>query len=134
MATRAASGKALNAAAALFPSLIGGSADLAPSNKTFIDGSPEFQKKDYAVAISVSAYANSPWAPSCQACSCMAVSGPMAAPSWFLPIMSGPAIRVAALMKLPVIYVFTHDSVAVGEDGPTHQPVEHLASCGPFPI
>ena len=133
MATRAASGKALNAAAAVFPSLMGGSADLAPSNKTFIDGIPEFQKKDYAgrnIRFGVREFAMG------AIMSGMFLHGgirPYGGTFLVFADYVRPAIRVAALMKLPVIYVFTHDSVAVGEDGPTHQPVEHLASLRAIP-
>ena len=128
MATRAASGKVLNAAATVFPSLMGGSADLAPSNKTFIDGSPEFQKKDYTgrnIHFGVREFAMG------AIMSGMFLHGgirPYGGTFLVFADYVRPAIRLAALMKLPVIYVFTHDSVAVGEDGPTHQPVEHLAS------
>jgi transketolase len=133
MATRAASGKALNAAATLFPSLMGGSADLAPSNKTFIDGSPEFQKKDYTgrnIRFGVREFAMG------AIMSGMFLHGgirPYGGTFLVFADYVRPAIRVAALMKLPVIYVFTHDSVAVGEDGPTHQPVEQLASLRAIP-
>ena len=133
MATRAASGKALNAAAAIFPSLTGGSADLAPSNKTFIDGSPEFQKTNYSgrnIRFGVREFAMG------AIMSGMFLHGgirPYGGTFLVFADYIRPAIRVAALMKLPVIYVFTHDSVAVGEDGPTHQPVEHLASLRAIP-
>jgi transketolase len=133
MATRAASGKVLNAAAALFPSLMGGSADLAPSNKTFIDGSPEFQKKSYDgrnIRFGVREFAMG------AVMSGMFLHGgirPYGGTFLVFADYMRPAIRVAALMKLPLIYVFTHDSVAVGEDGPTHQPVEHLASLRAIP-
>ena len=133
MATRAASGKALNAAAAIFPSLMGGSADLAPSNKTFIDGCPEFQKKDYSgrnIRFGVREFAMG------AIMTGMFLHGgirPYGGTFLVFADYIRPAIRVAALMKLPVIYVFTHDSVAVGEDGPTHQPVEHLASLRAIP-
>ncbi len=127
MATRAASGKVLNAAAAIFPSLVGGSADLAPSNKTYIDGSPEFQKKHYDgrnIRFGVREFAMG------AIMSGMFLHGgvrPYGGTFLVFADYMRPAIRLAALMKLPVVYVFTHDSVALGEDGPTHQPVEHLA-------
>ena len=127
VATRVASGMVLNAIAGRLPSLIGGSADLAPSNKTYIDSSHEFQKNRYDgrnIRFGVREHA---------------MGGIMSGMSLhkglrpyggtFLVFADylRPAIRVACIMKLPVIYVFTHDSIAVGEDGPTHQPVEHLA-------
>ena len=133
MATRAASGKVLNAAAAVFPSLMGGSADLAPSNKTLIDGSPEFQKKNYDgrnIRFGVREFAMG------AIMSGMFLHGGVRPYGGTFLVFSDymrPAIRLAALMKLPVIYVFTHDSVAVGEDGPTHQPVEHLAALRAIP-
>jgi transketolase len=133
MATRAASGKVLTAAAGIFPSLIGGSADLAPSNKTFIEGIAEFQKKSPQgrnIRFGVREFAMG------AIMSGMFLHGgtrPYGGTFLVFADYVRPAIRVAALMKLPVIYVFTHDSVAVGEDGPTHQPVEHLAALRAIP-
>ncbi|MBU0987459.1 MAG: transketolase, partial [Proteobacteria bacterium] len=127
IATRAASGKVLNAIAKNLPTLIGGSADLAPSNKTYLDFSHEFQKDSYDgrnIRFGVREHAMG------------AIMSGMFLHNGLRPYggtflvfadYMRPAIRVACLMKLPVIYVFTHDSIAVGEDGPTHQPVEHLA-------
>ena len=133
IATRAASGKVLNSIAPNLPSLMGGSADLAPSNKTYLDCSTVFQKGDWAGrnmrfgvrehamgAIMSGMYLHSGVRP---------FGGTFLV---FADYMRG-AIRVASLMKLPLIYVFTHDSVAVGEDGPTHQPIEHLASLRAIP-
>jgi transketolase len=133
VATRAASGKVLNAIAPNLPSLMGGSADLAPSNKTYLNCSSEFQKnsrdgrnirfgvREHAMGAVLSGmYLHSGVRP---------YGGTFLV---FADYMR-PAIRLAALMKLPVIYVFTHDSVAVGEDGPTHQPVEHLAALRAIP-
>jgi transketolase len=128
MATRAASGKVLNAIAGKLPTLMGGSADLAPSNKTHIGASHDFQKGSYDgrnIRFGVRELAMG------------AILSGMTLHKGIRPYggtflvfadYMRPAIRVAALMKLPVIYVFTHDSIAVGEDGPTHQPVETLAS------
>jgi transketolase len=128
VATRSASGKVLNAIAATLPTLMGGSADLAPSNKTEIAGAHDFQKGSYDgrnIRFGVRELAMG------------AILSGMALHKGIRPYggtflvfadYMRPAIRVAALMKLPVIYIFTHDSIAVGEDGPTHQPVEHLAS------
>jgi transketolase len=112
---------------------MGGSADLAPSNKTFIDDSPEFQKKHYDgrnVRFGVREFAMG------AIVSGMFLHGgvrPYGGTFLVFADYMRPAIRLAALMKLPVIYVFTHDSVAVGEDGPTHQPVEHLAALRAIP-
>ncbi len=126
-ATRAASGQVLNALAENLPMLMGGSADLAPSNNTIIKSSFDFQKKSYAgrnIRFGVREHAMG------AVLSGMALhKGVRPYGGTFLVFADycRPAIRLAALMKQPVIYVFTHDSVAVGEDGPTHQPVEHLA-------
>ncbi len=133
MATRAASGKVLNAIAKNLPALIGGSADLAPSNKTYLDCSHEFQKGSYDgrnIRFGVREHAMG------AVMAGMFLHGgvrPYGGTFLVFADYMRPAIRVAALMKLPLIYVFTHDSVAVGEDGPTHQPVEHLASLRTIP-
>ena len=133
MATRAASGKVLNAFADKIPWLMGGSADLSPSTKTLIDESQYFAKSQYTIR-------NIAWGVRehnmCAACSGMALHGgvrPYAATFFIFTDYARPAIRLAAMMGLPVIYVMTHDSIAVGEDGPTHQPVEQLASLRAIP-
>jgi transketolase len=133
IATRAASGKILNAIAEKLPTLIGGSADLAPSNKTHINAFPEFQKGAYHgrnIHFGVREHAMG-----------AILSGmflhngirPYGGTFLVFADYMRPAIRVASLMKLPIIYVFTHDSIAVGQDGPTHQPVEQLASLRAIP-
>jgi transketolase len=133
IATRAASGKALNAFAKAVPELIGGSADLAPSNKTVIEGAEDFQKPAYGgrnIRFGVREHAMG------GILNGMALHGgirPYGGTFLVFADYMRPAIRLAALMKLPVVYVFTHDSIAVGEDGPTHQPVEHLASLRAIP-
>jgi transketolase len=133
IATRAASGAVLNAAAAQVTNLIGGSADLAPSNKTFLNGVPEFQKASYAgrnIRFGVREHAMT------AIMSGMQLHGglrPYGGTFLVFADYMRPAIRLAALMGLPVIYVLTHDSIAVGEDGPTHQPIEHLASLRAIP-
>ena len=133
VATRSASGKALNALARKIPALMGGSADLAPSNNTYLQGLPEFQKDSYDgrnIRFGVREHAMG------AIMSGMLLHGgirPYGGTFLVFADYMRPAIRVAALMKLPVIYVFTHDSVAVGEDGPTHQPVEHLAALRVIP-
>lgn len=133
LATRAASGKVLNAIAGEIPTLIGGSADLAPSNKTYLADAHDFQKASYDgrnIRFGVREFAMG------------AIMSGMFLHNGLRPYGGTflvfadyvrPAMRVAALMKLPLIFVFTHDSVAVGEDGPTHQPVEHLASLRAIP-
>ena len=123
----------LNALAAKVDTLIGGSADLAPSNKTFINEAPEFQKNAYEgrnIRFGVREHAMA------AIMSGMALHGgvkPYGGTFLVFADYMRPSIRLAALMGLPVIYVFTHDSIAVGEDGPTHQPVEHLASLRAIP-
>ncbi len=133
IATRGASGQVLNAIAGRVPLLMGGSADLAPSNKTFINGSPEYQPQSYHgrnIRFGVREHAMG------AVLSGMALHGgirPFGGTFLVFADYLRPSIRLAAMMKLPVIYVFTHDSIAVGEDGPTHQPVEHLASLRAIP-
>lgn len=129
VATRALSGIALNAAADTLGGMFGGSADLAPSNLTLLKSSGDFQKDSYKnrnIRFGVREHAMGAF------CNGLALHGSGLIPycSTFLVFadyMRNP-IRMAAVSKARVIYVFTHDSVAVGEDGPTHQPVEHVAS------
>lgn len=133
MATRAASGKVINALASELPELIGGSADLAGSNKTKIENSPPFLPGQYngrnihfgVREHGMGAILNG-----------MSLHGGVRPYGGTFLIFSDymrPAIRLAALMHQPVIYVFTHDSIGLGEDGPTHQPVEHLPSLRAIP-
>ena len=123
-----ASGKTINAIAATLPELIGGSADLAPSNNTKIDGSPAFQKDSYQgrnFHFGVREHAMG------AALNGMAVFGgviPYGATFLVFADYVRPAIRLAALSHIPSIFIFTHDSVGLGEDGPTHQPIEQLTS------
>ena len=119
-ATRVASGMALNALSRHLPSLIGGSADLAPSNNTWMKETTErnihFGVREHAMAaISNGIALHKGLIPFC------------ATFLVFSDYMRG-AIRLSALMELPILYILTHDSIAVGEDGPTHQPIEHIAS------
>jgi len=133
IATRSASGTVLNAAAANIPSLIGGSADLAPSNKTIINGASDFQKGNYIgrnIRFGVREHA---MGGILNGMSLHKGLRPFGGTFLVFADYMRPAIRLAALMNQPVIYVFTHDSVAVGEDGPTHQPVEHLTSLRMIP-
>ncbi len=133
IATRAASGQVLNALAEKLPNLIGGSADLAPSNNTLIKSSFDFQKGSYDgrnIRFGVREHAMG------AILSGLALHGGIRSYGGTFLVFSDycrPAVRLAALMKLPVTYVFTHDSVALGEDGPTHQPVEHLAALRAIP-
>jgi transketolase len=132
VATRKASGKAINTIAPFYPALLGGSADLAPSTNTLIEGSPEFQDdpigrnfrfgvREHAMGAAVNG---------------MAVHGglrPYGATFLTFNDYMRPATRLAALMHAPSIFIYTHDSVFLGEDGPTHQPIEHLASLRAMP-
>lgn len=132
-ATRSASGDAINALANAMPSLFGGSADLAGSNKTTIKNAGDFTAEDYSgrnIWFGVREFAMG------TALNGMALHGGLNVFGGTFFVFSDyvrPAIRLSALMGLPVTYVFTHDSVAVGEDGPTHEPIEHLASLRAMP-
>ncbi|HWJ80201.1 MAG TPA: transketolase [Niallia sp.] len=134
MATRDSSGKTIQAAAKAIPSLFGGSADLAGSNKTLMTSEKNFALDGgYAgrnIWFGVREFAMG------AALNGLALHGGVKVFGATFFVFSDylrPAIRLAALMKLPVTYVFTHDSIAVGEDGPTHEPVEQLASLRAMP-
>lgn len=132
IATRAASGKFLNAVAGNLPHLIGGSADLAPSNNTFIKGAPEFNKKRAARNIHFGVREHAMGA----ILNGMALSDiliPYGGTFLIFTDYLRPASRLSALMGKQAIYVMTHDSIGLGEDGPTHQPIEHLASYRAMP-
>jgi len=133
MASRAAFGKTLNATVAAIPELLGGSADLAPSNNTALQGIADFQKdchigrnfhfgvREHAMGSIVNG---------------MAYHGglrPYGATFLIFSDYMRPPIRLSALSHLPSIWVFTHDSIGVGEDGPTHEPIEQLASLRVIP-
>ena len=132
VASRASSGKVLNAIAKEVPWLIGGSADLAPSTKTLLtfEGAGEFHAdggrnmhfgvREHAMGSILSGMA-------------LSKVRPYGAGFLIFSDYGRPAFRLAAMMNLPVIYVFTHDSISLGEDGPTHQPIEHLASLRAIP-
>ena len=132
-ATRNSSGRVLQRLAGAIPNLVGGSADLAPSNKTMIAGSPSilhgapggrnlhFGVREHAMGAVLNG---------------MALHGGLEVYGGTFLVFADymrPAIRLAALMGLPVRYVFTHDSIGLGEDGPTHQPVEHLMALRAIP-
>lgn len=134
IATRSASHKAINAIAKAVPSLFGGSADLASSNKTMMEGEGDFlPSQKYAgrnIWFGVREFAMG------TALNGMALHGGLEVYGATFFVFSDyvrPAVRLSALMGLPVTYVFTHDSIAVGEDGPTHEPIEHLASFRAMP-
>jgi transketolase len=133
MASRVASGKAINALAPVLPELIGGSADLAPSNNTHINDEDDFAPGNYGgrnIRFGVREHAMG------------AIANGMANHGGLIPFVATffvftdymrPAIRLSALMGLQTISVMTHDSFYLGEDGPTHQPVEHLSSLRAMP-
>jgi transketolase len=134
MASRISSGKVLNAVAAQVPWLIGGSADLAPSTMTTLtfDGAESFEAetpggrnfhfgiREHGMAASLNGMS-------------LSYVRPFGATFFVFSDYLRPSMRLSALMGLPVIYIFTHDSIGLGEDGPTHQPVEHLAAARAIP-
>ena len=128
VATRSSSGEVLNAIAKAVPYFIGGSADLAGSNKTTIAGDEDLTRNNYAgknIWFGVREHAMG------AALNGMALHGGLKVYGGTFFVFSDylrPAIRLSAIMNTPVTYVFTHDSIAVGEDGPTHEPIEHLSS------
>ncbi|MCU6797581.1 transketolase [Paenibacillus sp. WQ 127069] len=133
ISTRVASGQAINHFVKSVPSIFGGSADLSHSTMTDISGEQVFAVESYAgrnIYFGVREHAMG------AAGNGMALHGgvkPFVSTFFVFSDYLRPSIRLAALQKLPVIYVFTHDSVAVGEDGPTHEPVEHLAALRTIP-
>lgn len=133
IATRSASGKVLNAIAPHLPTLIGGSADLAPSNKTYLTDYDSISKSDFGgrnLHFGVREHAMG------GILNGLALHGGIIPYGGTFLVFSDymrPSIRLAAMMHLPVTYVFTHDSIFVGEDGPTHQPVEQLAALRAIP-
>ncbi len=132
LATRVSGGKVLNAVAKHLPWLVGGSADLAPSTMTLLDGQDSMAAKtpggrnmhfgirEHGMAAALNG---------------MALSGlrPFGATFLIFSDYCRPSIRLSAIMSLPVLYVFTHDSLGVGEDGPTHQPIEQMAALRAIP-
>ena len=142
MATRKASGEVLNALAPVLPELWGGSADLAESNNTTMEGEPSFippehQTKEFpgdrygrTLHFGIREHGMG------SILNGIALHGgtrPYGGTFLVFSDYMRPAVRLAALMKLPVIYVWTHDSIGLGEDGPTHQPVEHLSALRAIP-
>ena len=132
-ATRGLSGTMINRIKTLLPQLIGGSADLAPSNKTHMNDETDFSRDNYAGRnlhfgvreLAMAAIANG-----------ITLHGGLKtyiATFFVFSDYTKPMIRLAALMKIPVTYVFTHDSIGVGEDGPTHEPIEQLAMLRAMP-
>lgn len=148
MATRAASGKILNALASTLPFLLGGSADLNPSTNTALNGMGDFESPGLH-PFDPQGSVGGEWGYSgrnihfgVREHAMGGILNGIAAHGGIIPFGATfltfsdylrPAIRLSSLMKLQVIYIFTHDSIAVGEDGPTHQPVEHLAALRAIP-
>lgn len=132
-ATRASSGEVLNRLAKLLPNLIGGSADLAPSNCSAIKDAPDFSAENREgrnLHFGVREFAMA------AAANGMALYGglrPFCATFFVFSDYLKPALRLSALMNLPVLYILTHDSIGVGEDGPTHEPIEQLAMLRSIP-
>jgi transketolase len=127
LATRAASGKALNALAQGLPRLLGGSADLAPSNNTHLNGADEFRPGHAGRNIHFGIREHAMGSILNGLCHTRGLL-PFGATFMIFSDYMRPPMRMAALMGIAPVYVFTHDSIGVGEDGPTHQPVEQL--CG----
>ena len=142
IATRAAFGQVLNAIAPLLPELWGGSADLAGSNNTLIKGEASFLPTERSSDM----FAGDPYGRNLHfgirefaaglACNGIALHGPTRPYNGTFLVFSDyqrPAVRLAALQELPTVFVWTHDSIGLGEDGPTHQPVEHLSALRAIP-
>lgn len=132
LATRESNNKIINLIADKIPWFMGGSADLGPSTKTYIKETTSFSREDYGgrnLHFGVREHAMG------AIINGMSLSKirPYGATFFVFSDYARPAIRLSSLMKQPVIYIFTHDSIGVGEDGPTHQPVEHLASLRAMP-
>ncbi|MBY7143578.1 transketolase [Virgibacillus sp. NKC19-3] len=133
LATRASSGKVLNAIAKTIPNLFGGSADLAGSNKTTINDEDDFTRSNPAgrnIWFGVREHGMA------AALNGMALHGGLNVYAGTFFVFSDylkPSLRLSSIMSAPVTYVFTHDSIAVGEDGPTHEPIEHLAALRAIP-
>lgn len=132
-ATRNTSGELLNVIKKNMPNLIGGSADLAPSNKTYLKDAGDFSKDNYGASNlhfgvreqAMAGIANG-----------MALHGglrPFVGTFFVFSDYTKPMARLSSLMKLPMIYIFTHDSIGVGEDGPTHEPIEQMAAFRSLP-
>ncbi|XZE35113.1 transketolase [Pirellulaceae bacterium SH501] len=132
LATRVSSGKVLNMLAPNLPSLFGGSADLAPSTMTNLDGFGSFGAGNYAgrnMHFGIREHGMA------SALNGMSLSGLRAYGATFFVFTDymRPSMRLSSIMHQPVLYVLTHDSIGLGEDGPTHQPIEHLAACRAIP-
>ena len=132
-ATRSSSGTILNMIKNVMPNLIGGSADLAPSNKTNMKDAGDFSKENYAGTNLHFGVREQAMGTIVNGIALYGGLRVFASTFFVFSDYLKPMIRVAALMKLPITYVFTHDSIGVGEDGPTHEPIEQLAQFRAMP-
>lgn len=132
MATRVSSGKVLNMLSAHIPQLIGGSADLAPSTMTLIESEGDFSHLNFAgrnMRFGIREHGMAAVLNGMSLCGLR----PYGATFFVFTDYLRPSMRLSSIMHQPVLYVLTHDSIGLGEDGPTHQPVEHLAACRAIP-
>ncbi len=127
LSTREASGILINRLAEKIPNLIGGSADLAPSNKTLMNNREDFSAENYKGSNIRFGVREHGMAAVLNGLSLHGGLRPYGGTFFVFSDYMKPSMRLSALMKLPVTYILTHDSIGVGEDGPTHQPIEHLA-------
>jgi len=132
-ATRSTSGTILNQIKKFMPNLIGGSADLAPSNKTNMKDAGDFSKDNYGGSNLHFGVREQAMAAIVNGIALHGGLRPFAATFFVFSDYTKPMARLTALMKLPVVYIFTHDSIGVGEDGPTHEPIEQLAAFRSLP-
>ncbi|KAA3619981.1 MAG: transketolase [Calditrichaeota bacterium] len=132
-ATRASGGQVLNAIADNMPELIGGSADLAPSTKTLMKCSGDFLPGGYENRNMHFGVRENAMASICNGIALTKMVRPYCSTFLIFSDYLRPSLRLTALMKLPVLYILTHDSIGVGEDGPTHQPIEHFAALRSIP-
>lgn len=134
LASRVSSGKVINAISKNFPWMIGGSADLAPSTMTMLDfdGANHFSAHDYGGRNLHFGIREHAMAAICNGLSLCGLR-PYCATFFVFTDYMRPSMRLSSIMHRPVTYVLTHDSIGLGEDGPTHQPVEHLAACRAIP-
>ena len=132
LATRVSSGKVLNMLSPHIPNLIGGSADLAPSTMTLIDGQADFSHLNFAgrnMHFGIREHGMASVLNGMSLCGLR----PYGATFFVFTDYMRPSMRLSSIMHQPVLYILTHDSIGLGEDGPTHQPVEHLAACRAIP-
>jgi len=132
LASRVSGGKVLNGLAKHLPWLIGGSADLAPSTMTLLDGEKDLEAGQFGGRNMHFGIREHGMAAICNGMSLMGLR-PFGATFFVFTDYMRPAMRLSAIMHRPVIYVLTHDSIGLGEDGPTHQPIEHLSACRAIP-